>query len=125
MPHFLAAVRTEEYDDSEEAEQEEVKYGIGCFFFIKRNNTFMFLSPDQLRFLEMTNYIAPGFSNDKYLKASGCEVTKGYFPYEYMECLVKLDDRRGGMTTLRDLLVWCNNRDVIPFLQAIHRHFAF
>ena len=33
--------------------------------------------------------------------------------------------RENGMTTLRDFLVWYNNRDVIPFLQAIHRHVAF
>ena len=52
----------------------------------------MFQSPDQLNILEMNNYIAPGFSYDKYLKACGCEVTKGHFPYEYMECLKKLDD---------------------------------
>ena len=30
-----------------------------------------------------------------------------------------------GMTTLRDFLVWYNNRDVDPFLQAIDRQFAF
>ena len=29
------------------------------------------------------------------------------------------------MTTLRDYLVWNNNRYVAPFLQAIHRQFAF
>ena len=30
-----------------------------------------------------------------------------------------------GMTTLRDFLVLYNNRDVVPFLQAIDRQFAF
>ena len=29
------------------------------------------------------------------------------------------------MTTFRDFLVWYNNRDVVPFLQAIDRLFAF
>ena len=29
------------------------------------------------------------------------------------------------MTILRDILVWYNNRDVVPFLQAIHRQFDF
>ncbi|KAI0209954.1 hypothetical protein LSAT2_005323, partial [Lamellibrachia satsuma] len=119
------------------------------------NNTFMCLSTDQLKFLDMINYIAPGFSYDKYLKAYGCEVTKGHFPYEYMDRLERLDDtalppkeaffsrlknegisdedyascqeawRVNGMTTLRDFLVWYNNRDVVPFLQAIDRQFAF
>ena len=29
------------------------------------------------------------------------------------------------MTTLRDFLVWYNNRDVVPFLQAVDRQFDF
>ena len=33
--------------------------------------------------------------------------------------------RKNIMTTLRDFLVWYNNRDVVPFLQDIHRQFAF
>ena len=33
--------------------------------------------------------------------------------------------RENGMTTLRDFLVWNNNRGVVPFLLAIHREFAF
>ena len=89
------------------------------------------------------------------VKAYGCEVTKGHFPYEYMDRLERLDDtalppkeaffsrlknegisdedyascqeawRDNDMTTLRDFLVWNNNRDVVPFLQAINRQFAF
>ena len=115
----------------------------------------MCLSTDKLKFLDMTNYIAPGFSYDKYLKAYGCKITKGFFPYEYMDCLERLDDtalppkeaffsqlknegisdedyvgcqeacRDNGMTTLRDFLVWYNNRDVVPFLQTINIQFAF
>ena len=52
----------------------------------------MCLSTDHVKFLDMTNYIALGFSYDKYLKAYGCEVTKVHFPYEYMDCLERLDD---------------------------------
>ena len=119
------------------------------------SNAFMCLSTDKLKFLDMTNYIAPGFSYDKYLEAYGCKITKGFFPYEYMDCLERLDDtalppkeaffsqlknegiseedyvgsqeawRDNGMTTLRDFIVWYNNRDVVPFLQAIDRQFAF
>ena len=160
IPYFLSASKTEEKEEEEEKEQEdkekeEENDGIGSFFVIKRNNTFMCLSTDQLKFLDMTNYIAPGFSYDKYLKAYGCEVMKGHFPYEYMDCLESLDDtalppieaffsrlkNEGisdedyascqeawcdiGMTTLRDFLVWYNNRDVVPFLLAIDRQFAF
>ena len=163
IPYFLTTSKTEEQEeedeDEDEREQEEKKKdendGVGSMFVIKRNNTFMCLSTDQLKFLDMINYIAPGFSYDKYLKAYGCEVTKGHFPYEYMDRLERLDDttlppkeaffsrlknegisdedyascqeawRDNGMTTLRDFLVWYNNRDVVPFLQAIDRQFAF
>ena len=162
IPYFMSTSKTEEHaeedeDDEREQEDKETKEendGVGSFFVIKRNNTFMCLSTDQLKFLDMTNYIAPGFSYDKYLKAYGCEVTKGHFPYEYMDRLERLDDTAlppkeaffsrlknegisdddyascqkawsdNGMTTLRDFLVWYN-RDVVPFLQAIARQFAF
>ena len=100
-------------------------------------------------------YLAPGCSCDKYLKAYGCELEKGHFPYEYMDDLLKLDYRPlppqeafysrlknegisdkdyalcqvawcdNGMKTMRDFLVWYNNRDVMPFLQAIDKQFAF
>ena len=160
IPYFLSTTsKTGEQEEQEQEEQddkeEEENEGIGSFFVIKRNNTFMCLSTDQLKFLDMTNYIAPGFSYDKFLKAYGCEVTKGHFPYEYMDRLERLDDTAlpskqaffsrlknegisdedyascqeawhdNSMTTLRDFLVWYNNRDVVPFLQAIDRQFAF
>ena len=140
IPYFLSKSKTgeqeEEVQQEEHDDKEEENEGIGSFFVIKRNNTFMCLSTDRLKFLDMTNYIAPGFSYDKYLKVYGCEVTKGHFTYEYMDRLVRLDDtvlpskqaffsilknegisdedyascqeawRDNAMTTLRDFLVW-------------------
>ena len=124
-------------------------------FVIKRQNTFMCLSTKKLKFLDVTQYLAPGVSYDKYLKAYGCELQKGHFPYEYMDGIGKLEDRAlppqaafysqlkseeisdadyarcqavwhdNGMTTLRDYLVWYNNRDVTPFLEAIAKQFTF
>ena len=41
----------------------------------------------------MVNYLATGYSYDKYLKAYGCELEKGNFPYECMDDMLKLDDR--------------------------------
>ena len=61
-------------------------------FVIKRQNTFMCFSTPKLKFLDVTQYLAPGVSYDKYLKAYGCELQKGHFPYEYMDNLRKLDD---------------------------------
>ena len=118
-------------------------------FVIKRQNNFMCLSTDKLKFVDICNYLAPGVSYDKYLKAYGCELQKGHFPYEYMDDLQKLEDhvlppqsvffsrlknegisnddyarcqavwRDNGMETMRDYLIWYNNRDVTPFLEAI------
>ena len=124
-------------------------------FVIKHHNSFMCLSTDKLKILDVLNFLAPGYSYDKYLKAYGCDLQKGHFPYEYMDDIVKLEDcalppqeafysrlknegisdedyalcqvawRDNGMKTMRDFLVWYNNRDVIPFLQAIDKQFAF
>ena len=69
VPYFLSTTKTEEQREEEEEENE----GVGSFFVIKRNNTFMCISTDQLKFLDMTNYIAPGFS-------------------EYMDRLERLND---------------------------------
>ena len=124
-------------------------------FVIKIQNTFMCFSTNKLKFLDMVNFLAPGYSYDKYLKAYGCNLQKGHFPYEYMDDVRKLDDcvlppqaafysrlknegisdedyarcqavwHDNKMTTLRDFLVWYNNRDVVPFLEAIDKQFAF
>ena len=122
---------------------------------IKRQNNFMCLSTDKLKFLDVTQYLAPGVSYDKYLKAYGCELQKGHFPYEYMDGIEKLEDRAlppqaaffsqlknegisdtdyaacqavwgdNQMTTMRDYLIWYNNRDVTPFLDAIAKQAGF
>ena len=124
-------------------------------FVIKRQNTFMCFSTNKLKFVDICNYLAPGFSYDKYLKAYGCDLQKGHFPYEYMDGIEKLEDRAlppqaaffsqlknegisdtdyaacqavwgdNQMTTMRDYLIWYNNRDVTPFLDAIAKQAAF
>ena len=124
-------------------------------FVIKRQNTSMCLSTDKLKFVDICNYLAPGFSYDKYLKAYGCAQQKGHFPYEYMTLLCRLEDRAlppqsaffsrltsegisdtdyaacqavwrdNRMTTMRDYLIWYNNRDVEPFLEAIAKQATF
>ena len=65
--------------------KEEVK------FTIKRNNNLMCLKTGHLRFLDIINYLVTGFTYDKFLKAYECPQTKGFFPYEWMDSLDKLD----------------------------------
>ena len=108
----------------------------------------MCFSTNQLRFLDIKNDMAPGVSYEKYLKACGCSVQKGHFPYEYIDDLRKLEEhslpplvaffsrlkndgisdtdyalcqeawRSDRMTTMRDFLVFYNC-NVVPFLEAI------
>ena len=122
---------------------------------IKRQNTYMCLYTDKLKFVDICNYLAPGVSYAKYLTAYGCELGKGHFPYEYMDSIGKLDERSlppqavfysrlknegisnddyarcqavwrdNGMETLREYLIWYNNRDVTPFLDAIAKQAGF
>ena len=142
------------------------------FYVIKKNNNFMCLSTDTLTFLDITiitqvllatqlswiditNYLAQGFGYEKFLKAYGCAMTKGFLPYEWINSLDKLDYpalppkdafssqlknediseedyalcervwKENNMTTFRDFLIWYNNRDVVPFLENIDKQFAF
>ena len=60
---------------------------------IKRQNIYMCLYTDKLKFVDICNYFAPGVSYARYLKAYGCELGKGHFQYEYMVDLQKLEDR--------------------------------
>lgn len=50
----------------------------------------MCLKTDNLRFLDITNFLAPGFSYEKFLKAYECPQSEGFFPYEWLDCLEKL-----------------------------------
>ena len=66
----------EEEEDDDDDDDDETR------FVIKRQNTFMCFMTKKLKFLDIISYLAPGFSCDKYLKAYGCELQKGHFPYE-------------------------------------------
>ena len=120
-------------------------------FIVKKNNTFPCVETGRLRFLVICNFIAHGYSYEKYLKAYKCEQQKGFFPYEWMDGLHKLKDvrlppreafysrlkmkgiseedyaycqaewTRHNMNTVEDFLIWYNNGDVEPFVKAIER----
>ena len=124
-------------------------------FTIKRNNNFMCVKTDHLRFLDVTNFLAPGFSYDKFLKNYECPQTKRFFPYEWMDSLEKLQHpalppheaffssltntnisteeyqycqkvwSSNNMQTFQDFLIWYNNLDVKPFCDALEKMCAF
>ncbi|XP_031574896.1 uncharacterized protein LOC116308572 [Actinia tenebrosa] len=115
----------------------------------------MCLKTEHLKFLDVTNFLAPGFSYEKFLKAYECPQTKGFFPYEWMDSLDKLDYpalppheafyssltntnisledyqychhvwQENNMQCFEDFLVWYNNLDVQPFCEALEKMCAF
>ena len=59
-------------------------------YTVKRNNNCMCIKTEALKFLDITNYMAPGFSHSQYLKAYACTEEKDFFPYEWMTSFEKL-----------------------------------
>ena len=49
-------------------------------FVVKRSNALTVVETRRLRFPDITNFIAPGFSYERYLKVYSCELIKGTFP---------------------------------------------
>jgi len=60
------------------------------FVIKKATNSYLCIKTYRLRFLDIKNYLAPGFSYSKFLKAYDSEERKFYFPYEFMDLLEKL-----------------------------------
>ena len=128
------------------------KYDINV---IKRTNTYMALKTEMLKFFDISNYLAPGYNYYKFLKAYECGSTKCFFSYEWIDDIQKLDDRElpphqafhsklkgsniskdeytycqnvwkeQSTTSVRYFLVWYNNLDVVPFLEALEKMFTF
>ena len=57
----------------------------------KKENTYMFLSTPNFKFLDIKNYLAPGLSYDAWCRAYGCELQKLAFPYEWLDSFEKLN----------------------------------
>ena len=60
-------------------------------YVIKRMNSYLCISTEQYRFLDVMHYLAPGTSYDKFLRAYGTSETKGIFPYEWFDDYSKLE----------------------------------
>ena len=60
-------------------------------FTIKRAQAYTCISTCHFKFLDITSYLAAGASYAKFLKAYGVEEEKGFFPYEWFDCIEKLD----------------------------------
>ena len=57
----------------------------------KNGNKTMFLLTWGFRFLDIINYLGPGTSYEKWVKAYECKSVKSWFPYEWFDTPEKLD----------------------------------
>ena len=122
---------------------------------IKKQNRFMSIRTGKVNFLDIQNYLSPGYSYSQMLKAYDCDQKKGFFCYDYVTSLDKLSERSlppheafyshmkasnitadeygycqrvwrdENMQTLEDFLVWYNNLDTVPFLEAAEKMHSF
>ena len=61
---------------------------------VKKDNSYMFLTTPIFKFLDVTNYLAPGLSYDGWCKVDGCAMEKLAFPYEWLDDYEKLSHVR-------------------------------
>ena len=59
----------------------------------KKENSYMFLSTQNFKFLDIKSYLAPGLSYDAWCRAYGCELQKLVFPYEWFDSFDKLNHK--------------------------------
>ena len=130
---------------------------------IKKRNSYQCISTENLKFLDMSNFVSAGHSYASFLKSFRVETSKSFFPYEFLDSPEKLQypsippydaffshlkqknvlEEDGGvarglenykkieeiwksqdMTCLKDWLVYYNNLDVGPFVEAVSKYQA-
>ena len=67
--------------------------GISDVNVAKKENSYMFLSLPQFKFLDIKSYLAPGLSYDAWYRAYGCDLQKLTFPYEWFDSFEKLNHK--------------------------------
>ena len=122
-------------------------------YTVKTGNNYRCLTTNDIQMLDICNYLAP-CSYDQFIKAYDCKVTKSVFPYEYMTIkklketqIPKYEDfysslkesnitieqyeeahtawKKHDMKTMKDFLIYYNNLDTIPFVEAVQKMVLF
>ena len=117
-------------------------------FVINKANNYLCIKTKKLRFLDIKHYLIPGFSYWKFLIANGNDLQKFYFLYEFITDVEKLQsgmpDHQAfyssltksniskeeyefvkktwiekGWSTLKDMLIYYNLLDCVPFVTAV------
>jgi len=60
-------------------------------FTVKKANTYMCIATEHLKIVDESNFQAPGVSLESFLKSNDTEIGKFDWPYEWFDCLGKLD----------------------------------
>ena len=68
--------------DKDDGKTDDDRFVSDVMFVVMRNTNFMCLKTETLTFLDISNYLAPGFSYDAFLRAYGCTQTQIFFPYD-------------------------------------------
>jgi hypothetical protein len=55
---------------------------------LKTNSMYRVITSKTLKFLDVMNFLAAGVSLDSWLKAYKCSMTKGFFPYEWLDSYI-------------------------------------
>lgn len=61
---------------------------------IKKGNAYMCISTKRLKYLDLTNYLAPGTSLESLYKSYSVKTPKGLFPYQWFDSLQKLKKKK-------------------------------
>ena len=67
--------------------------GISDVNVAKKENSYMFLSTQKFKFLDIKSYLAPGLSYAAWCRAYGTELQKLVFPYEWLDSFEKLNHK--------------------------------
>ena len=59
----------------------------------EKQGRIMYMSTPQFKFLDITNYLAQGITNDKWVKTYGAKQTKSWLPYEWFDSADKPDHK--------------------------------
>ena len=60
-------------------------------FVVKKGNAYICLQSQRFKILDVSQYLSPGCSYDKFLQGYKVETRKGYFPYDWFDDVSKLD----------------------------------
>ena len=78
-------------------------------FIVKRARNYACIKSSKFKFLDLRNFIAPGYSYDKLLKAFSVPQQKSYFAYEFVDSYEKLSyDRLPPVEAFHSQLKGCN-----------------